>query len=107
MNPVGKVWTIAVSIGTVEAMKDQAGFCRWNYPLRILHQHAENRAIQFLYWTQRLLFNTCSPTSRSSWLSSSDEFLDTTARGEKVRRSQDSMRRVLELSCWGPNTVRF
>ena len=84
---------VAASVAAVEAMKDQ-GFCRWNYTLRSLHQHAKN--------------NIRSPVSKSSKkLSSSSSSSAVVSsklmRDPKAKQSEESLRTVMYLSCWCPN----
>ncbi|XP_020255149.1 uncharacterized protein LOC109832123 [Asparagus officinalis] len=85
-------WIVAASVGAVEALKDQ-GVCRWNYVLRSLHQHAK-RNIGSSSQVRRKL-----PASASS----SIDGLREERREEKARRSEESLRKVMYLSCWGPN----
>ncbi|OIW05250.1 hypothetical protein TanjilG_03639 [Lupinus angustifolius] len=80
-----KAWIVASSIGAVEALKDQLGVCRWNYAFRSLHQHAKNNIRSYAQFKK---------------LSS--------AVSNKVKRTKEqSMRKVMELDCWGPSTMRF
>ena len=81
-------WMVAASIGAVEALKDQ-GVCRWNYPLRSLHQHAKNN-IRSYYQAKKL-----SAQSSSAICSK--------VNNEKLKQSEESLRKVMYLSCWGPN----
>ena len=87
MSHMGKAWIVAASVGAVEALKDQ-GFCRWNYTMRSIHQHARNSLRSF---------------SQVKKLSSSSAMVSSRVRDEKAKQSEESLRTVMYLSCWGPN----
>lgn len=87
-------WIVATSIGAVEALKDQLGVCRWNYGLRSLQQRAKT-SVQSLYHTH---------THNSSSSSSSDDHHEKKMMSE---RREMGLKKVMELSSWGPSTVRF
>ncbi|KAI3703862.1 hypothetical protein L1987_74058 [Smallanthus sonchifolius] len=97
---VRKAWIVAASVGVVEALKDQ-GVARWNGPLVELHQHAKTKVIA----------SCCNATvDRSSgWLFTGSKFYSCSRAGEYgvKRRSEESMKKVMDVSCFGPNTVRF
>lgn len=86
MGAAGRSWMVAASIGAVEALKDQ-GICRWNYPLRLLQQHAKNNICQVKK------FSAQSASAISSRMENH----------EKLKQSEESLRKVMYLSCWGPN----
>ncbi|PHT43296.1 hypothetical protein CQW23_17321 [Capsicum baccatum] len=81
MSSSRRAWIVAASIGAVEALKDQAGLCRWNYPLRCVTQHTKNNIRSY---------------SQAKKLSSS-------LIANKAEQSEESLRKVMYLSCWGPN----
>ncbi|VFQ67316.1 unnamed protein product [Cuscuta campestris] len=81
-------WIVAASVGTVEALKDQ-GFARWNYAFRLLHQHAKS--------------NLRSYSQHATRLPSPSAVVSAKLRDEKLKRSEESLRTVMYLSCWGPN----
>uniref|UniRef100_A0A804KQI7 Wound-responsive family protein n=1 Tax=Musa acuminata subsp. malaccensis TaxID=214687 RepID=A0A804KQI7_MUSAM len=81
---------VAASVAAVEALKDQAGLCRWNYALRSLHGRAKR---------------SMAPFSRAKRMSSSS--IDQWRRGgekavERARRTEDSMSKIIYLDSWGP-----
>ncbi|KAL5548033.1 hypothetical protein UlMin_003264 [Ulmus minor] len=88
MSSASKTWMVATSIGAVEALKDQ-GICRWNYALRSLQQHTKNNLRSF---------------SQAKTLSSqSSSAFSNKIKDEKSKQSEESLRTVMYLSCWGPN----
>ncbi|KAI8008705.1 hypothetical protein LOK49_LG07G02318 [Camellia lanceoleosa] len=92
MSSTSKAWIAAASVGAVEALKDQ-GICRWNYTIRSIHHHAKTNLRSF---------------SQGNKLSSSSsaKVASTAMRREeraKQQQSEESLRKVMYLSCWGPN----
>ncbi|KAJ6291362.1 hypothetical protein OIU76_023432 [Salix suchowensis] len=87
MSSASKAWLVAAAIGGVEALKDQ-GFCRWNYTLRSLHQHAKN--------------HVRSASQAKMLSSSSSAMISNKVREVKAKQSEESLRKVMYLSCWGP-----
>lgn len=82
-------WTVAASVGVVEALKDQ-GICRWNSVIRSAQQHAKHNIKSFSHTNKKL-------SSHSSAMVSGK------LRDEKAKQSEESLRTVMFLSCWGPN----
>ncbi|KAH1098616.1 hypothetical protein J1N35_015537 [Gossypium stocksii] len=86
MSSSSRAWIAAASIGAVEALKDQ-GICRWNYTVRSVVQHAKNHV------------RSASPAKNLSSQSSA-----AISKGlNKSKQSEESLRTVMYLSCWGPN----
>ncbi|XP_059444826.1 uncharacterized protein LOC132176591 [Corylus avellana] len=89
MSSTSRAWMVAASIGAVEALKDQ-GICRWNHPLRSLQQHAKNN-IRSYCQAKKLAAQSSSAISSK------------VKDHEKLKQSEESLRKVMYLSCWGPN----
>ncbi|CAN6230398.1 unnamed protein product [Urochloa humidicola] len=79
---------VAASMGAVEALKDQAGLCRWDYALRSLYYRAAAPRIHAL----------------SAALSDSAAAAEVPRAGAGRPVEADArMRKAYHLVCWGPN----
>ncbi|GMP67069.1 hypothetical protein CsSME_00027184 [Camellia sinensis var. sinensis] len=92
MSSTSRAWIAAASVGAVEALKDQ-GICRWNYTIRSIHHHAKTNLRSF---SQRNKLSSSSPAKVASTAMRREE-------RAKQQRSEESLRNVMYLSCWGPN----
>ncbi|KNA24893.1 hypothetical protein SOVF_011380 [Spinacia oleracea] len=87
-SSAGIKWAVAASIAAVEALKDQ-GIARWNYPIRCVHQHLKNNMRSYSQ-AKKLSANSSALVSKK-------------IRDEKLKKSEESLRTVMYLSCWGTN----
>ncbi|KAK2424504.1 hypothetical protein QL285_034858 [Trifolium repens] len=90
-STASRAWTAAASVGVVEALKDQ-GICRWNHTLKSVHNHLKNNVRSF---SQAKKFSSAS--------SSSTIVSNSSRQKENAKQSEESLRTVMYLSCWGPN----
>uniref|UniRef100_A0A2N9G263 Wound-responsive family protein n=1 Tax=Fagus sylvatica TaxID=28930 RepID=A0A2N9G263_FAGSY len=88
MSSTSRAWTVAASLGAVEAMKDQ-GIFRWGHVLRSLQQHSKNNVRSYSQ------AKNLSPQSSSA--------ISKKIKSENMKQSEESLRKVMYLSCWDPN----
>ncbi|CAL5200452.1 unnamed protein product [Lathyrus oleraceus] len=91
MSSTSRAWAAATSVAVVEALKDQ-GICRWNHTLKSLQNHVKNNVRSYSQANK-----LSSSTSSSTMVSNSKR------QKKKAKQSEESLRTVMYLSCWGPN----
>ncbi|PWZ37457.1 hypothetical protein Zm00014a_015001 [Zea mays] len=89
-------WAAAMSVGTVEALKDQAGLCRWNYAFR---QAAQQRARRPAAGAS----GSVGPGSAHAPPASAPSGCAAAARRRARQQQEEELRTVMYLSNWGPN----
>ncbi|KAF7097835.1 hypothetical protein CFC21_099620 [Triticum aestivum] len=78
----GASLVVATSMAAMEALKDQAGLCRWDYALRSLYQRAV-------------------VTGRRAAASGSAGAIGRAAR--PGRSEEEKLHKAYHVVCWGPN----
>ncbi|PON92390.1 Wound-responsive family protein [Trema orientale] len=86
MSSASRAWIVATSIGVVEALKDQ-GVCRWNSALRSIQHHTKANLRSYSQ-AKKISASQYSKNKLEDW---------------KLKQSEESLRTVMYLSCWGPN----
>ncbi|KAL2331750.1 hypothetical protein Fmac_019331 [Flemingia macrophylla] len=78
---------VATTVGVVETLKDQGYYCKMNNTLmKSVAQHAKNQI---------------GSATQAKMLASSSS---NNVRDEKMRKAEESLRTVMYLSTWGPNS---
>lgn len=88
MSSPKRAWTVFVGVGVVEALKDQ-GLCRWNSGFKSAQQSVKSHVGSF------------SQAKKLS--SSSSAVVSSKMHEENATLSEESLRKVMYLSCWGPS----
>ncbi|KAI3877259.1 hypothetical protein MKX03_016063 [Papaver bracteatum] len=66
--------------------------CRWNYALRSIHQYTKNR-----------VKSSISQATSSSSVIPEQIMMMKQLKDHEMKQSEESLRKVMYLSCWGPN----
>ncbi|CAN0914810.1 hypothetical protein LINGRAHAP2_LOCUS28767 [Linum grandiflorum] len=91
---------VAASIGAVEALKDQMGFCRWNYILRSVNHYAKTN-VRSISQAKNMAPCSSAAVVSSSRLKEAQQSV-VSSRLKEAQQSEESLRKVMYLSCWGP-----
>ena len=92
-------FVVTASMSAVEALKDQAGLCRWDYAIRSLYNRAAAAKV-----TGRAVPVSLSSSSSSSSQAAGCSGAAAVRAGARTRRTEEEkMQKAYHLVCWGPN----
>ncbi|CAL5049549.1 unnamed protein product [Urochloa decumbens] len=89
-------FVVTASMSAVEALKDQAGLCRWDYAIRSIYNRAAaakvtGRAVPVSLQSSQTAGSSCAAAS-------------TAGRAARPRRTEEErLQKTYHLVCWGPN----
>ncbi|KAJ4810207.1 Wound-responsive family protein [Rhynchospora pubera] len=90
---------VAASIGAVEALKDQAGLCRWNYAMRSVYRHASTQAGALSLKDHAMIV----VSSNSALGKGNETGANCGGNNKGSNRSEEKLEKAYHLICWGPN----
>ncbi|MED6154929.1 hypothetical protein PIB30_001071 [Stylosanthes scabra] len=103
----GVMAVASTTVGVMEVLKDQ-GYCRWNTTMKSVAQgaknHVNNSAQQIHSNNKKMLSQQSSSAATAIGNNnklSSDHHIDEI---EHMRKAEESLRTVMYLSTWGPNS---
>jgi len=91
-------FVVTASMSAVEALKDQAGLCRWDYAIRSLYNRAAAAKV-----TGRAVPVSLSSSSSSQTTGCSSAAAAVRAGARTRRTEEEKMQKAYHLVCWGPN----
>jgi hypothetical protein len=89
MSKKASSFVVTASMSAVEALKDQAGLCRWDYAIRSLCQRAK-------------LSGRAFPVPLSS-AGGGGSTTTASASARPRRTEEEKLHKAYHLVCWGPN----
>ncbi|XBI02934.1 hypothetical protein VPH35_131425 [Triticum aestivum] len=98
----GVPMVVATSMAAVEALKDQAGLCRWDYALRSVY----HRAVPTSLTSNSSSCQAVSGSAAAQFNCASGLFRQKIAvgRAARPRRSEEEkLHKAYHVVCWGPN----
>jgi hypothetical protein len=104
MSWQSKVWTVVGSVAAVEELKDK-NLCRLNSTMKSLyHQHVINNMASYSPPSKPTQVGREAAAAAPPPATTTSNFAPKRECKEKrVNQSEESLRTVMYLSCWGPN----